>query len=80
MTTNRSKIKKFCKKNNLEILKLKFIRNRDACYGDTWDASFWILEFSFKDNIEEFATSPLGNNITDDIDFMLKDIIEYINS
>ena len=77
--SNRKLIEKFCKENNIKIIKLEFIRMRDACYGDTWDASFWDLECKINEDKLNFY-SDKGDTVKKGIEIMFKDILKAIDS
>lgn len=46
--SSRSKITKFCKENNVEIISLKYERGGQHIYGDYSDESEWVLDFKIK--------------------------------
>ena len=74
---NREKIEKFCKENNVVILSLDFIRNTDAEYENTTDASYWDLE-TIIDGEKEHFDSFNGYDVDMDIDLMLESITDTI--
>jgi len=73
--SNRKKIEKFCNENKIEIVKLEFIRNMEYVYGDSTDASYWLLECIINGN-NEFYESYNGMGIDDGVDSMLEDILD----
>jgi len=78
--TNRKKIEHFCKKNNIIIHLLEFIRNRDAEYGNTFDASYWELNGAIN-NISITYNSYYGyDSVNEDVDIMLSTIDNEIKT
>jgi len=76
--SNRKKIENFCKKRNWEIKSLDYIRNRDAAYGDTWDASWWNLILIIDDKEIELETDVGYNRIAESVDKFLEKLEEYV--
>lgn len=77
--TSRRRIEKFCKEKGLKVLNLRYERNRDAAYGDTWDTSYWELELELEGKKEIFHTCG-DTEIEESIPNMFEDIIDHIES
>lgn len=67
--SNRRKIEKFCKQNNIEIINLEYVRMWDADYGNTLDASYWDLECKINNEIFNFYTD-MGDSMEESIEIM----------
>ena len=65
--TNRKLIERFCLEHGFEIIELRFERDTDACYGDTWRSDYWDIRIKFGDVLEDFHTIRAYATLTDDI-------------
>lgn len=74
MNKNRKRIEKFCKELGLDIISLEYIRNKDFCYGDCCDSSYWELFVKMPFGYKEHFTSDLVDNIEEGIDIMFDHI------
>ena len=73
--SNRRKIEKFCKQNNIEIIHLEYVRMWDAEYGNTWDSSYWDLECKINNEIFNFCTD-MGNSMAESIEIMFNYLLD----
>lgn len=55
-----------------EVEYLTFERIREYLYGDSWDASYWLLETKCG---EIFASDKYDKNIAEGVDIMIQEIL-----
>ena len=71
--TNRKKIEKFCKENELEIISLEPKRNTEAEKGFSYVYYYWLLIARRRGKVGEYD-SYHGYDANTDVDLMLEDI------
>lgn len=74
--TNRKKILKAAEQAGYKVKSLVFERERDCAYGDSWDASYWLLETE----CGECFASDNGDTVDDGVDIMIEEILSESNN
>lgn len=78
--SNRKKIEKFCKDNNIKIVYLYYEHGGEDILFEGIQSGSWLLECKFLDGtVEGFESSSSGElSVDEDIKAMFKEIKEYI--
>lgn len=71
--TNRKKIEKLCKENDLEIISLEPKRNIGAEKGCSYVYYYWLLIARRRGKVAEYD-SYRGHDVNTDVNLMLQDI------
>ena len=71
--SNRRKIEKALRALGAEGALVEFIRNRDMAYGDSWDASYWSVDFTLNDQKHHYE-SDLGDTVDEGVEIMLEEM------
>ena len=64
-----------CKEHKFKIINLEYVKNRGACYGDTFDESYWDLTIDCEGVRENFFTDWFYDNHIDNIYKMFDDML-----
>ena len=71
--SNRRKIERFAKQNNIKLLRCEFVKNREYFYGDSSDASSWQVDVEIAGTYECYD-SFAGLGVNEDVVKMLDEI------
>jgi hypothetical protein len=71
--SNRRKIERFAKQNNVKLLHCEFVRNMEYYYGDSCDASSWAVDIEIDGRVEQYD-SYYGLGVDGDVERMLCEI------